>query len=479
MNAVVLSSLGEALIDWFPFLSVLTAGISIHTVIYIALVMIIIYLALQKSYRPEEPVILTEKEIQECIDGFHPQPLFPELNEQEALDAIQPIVSSAADTKIVVNDIECINLASLSPLNFQNNPEVKATADATLRKYGPGSCGPRGFYGTMDLHLDFEDDTAKFFGGEGSIFYSSGLALLTSAISAYATRGDIIVCDDGIRHGIEMGNLLSRSLLYFFKHNDMDELENALKEAIKSSRGKLTRRWIVVEGVYFNSGDICKLNRVVELAKQYRFRMMIDETFAVGTLGKTGRGAIEHFNLNPRDFDLILVDVTIPFATVGGICVGRRKVTEHQRLAGSGYCFSASNPPYLVASGIKSLQMLREQPERVERVRQNAKLLRQLLSNMPGTVLCGDEAVPFMHLRIAKPAEKRIQDERLLQRIVDSAREQGVALTRAKYVHTTKLLPPPSIRVTVSCDHTEEQLREAAAVIRKTVEEELSRAADE
>ena len=151
-----------------------------------------------------------------------------------------------------------------------------------------------------------------------------------------------------------------------------------------------------------------------------------------------------------------------------------------QRLAGSGYCFSASNPPYLVATGIKSLEIMKNHPERVQAVRRNAQYLRNRLASVPGVVLSGSDGIPIIHMRLDEEhaSARRIDTERTLQRIVDSARQRGVALTRAKYVHTTKFLPPPSIRISVSCDHTEQQLQEAVDVIQAVVAKELGIASD-
>jgi 7-keto-8-aminopelargonate synthetase-like enzyme len=166
-----------------------------------------------------------------------------------------------------------------------------------------------------------------------------------------------------------------------------------------------------------------------------------------------------------------------------------------------------------VTAGRKSLELLQNHPERVTAVQKNAQFIRRLLSKVPGVelsgtcnhqatampllvpianvccvcitctaaaaaaaVISGDERAPFVHMRLDEDhaSKRRIDTERTLQAIVEAARKEGVALTRAKYVHTTKLLPAPSIRVCVSCDHTEEQMTKAVDVIHKVVSQVLN-----
>lgn len=170
----------------------------------------------------------------------------------------------------------------------------------TLRETGTGSCGPRNFYGTLDVHLTFEEEMAKFLKTESAILYASGLATTASVIPTFAGRGDFIVSDERVRKPIQIGNFTSRATVNYFRHNDvnhMEELMMKITEGIRSRGVKGVRRYVVVEGFYQNYGTLCRLPEVVALAKQYKFRVIVDDSIGLGCLGATGRGILEHFNL--------------------------------------------------------------------------------------------------------------------------------------------------------------------------------------
>ncbi len=134
------------------------------------------------------------------------------------------------------SDKPLLDFSSSGCLGLSSHPDVVATAKAGVLKYGVGSCGPRGFYGTFDVHLQVETDLAKFFGVEEAIVFSSGYATVSSTIPAFAKRGDVVVCDKGISHSLQTGVLLSRATAYWFKHNDPEDLERVLLE--------IERQWV-------------------------------------------------------------------------------------------------------------------------------------------------------------------------------------------------------------------------------------------
>jgi serine palmitoyltransferase len=194
-----------------------------------------------------------------------------------------------------------IDMASFGFLGLSSNPKVIEAAKQGVIKYGVGSCGPRGFYGTFDVHLQAEADLAKFFGVEEAIVFSSAYATVSSTIPAFAKRGDFLICDKGISHSLQTGVLLSRANAYWFKHNDPEDLERVLIEVEKHQLEKgmdmdrpPVRKFLVVEGLYPNYGDVAPLARYLELKKRHCFRIMLDDSFGLGALGATGRGVVEH-----------------------------------------------------------------------------------------------------------------------------------------------------------------------------------------
>ncbi|XP_015416739.1 PREDICTED: serine palmitoyltransferase 1 isoform X4 [Myotis davidii] len=173
------------------FVTVISQAPAYHLILEGILILWIIRLLFSKTYKLQERSDLTVKEKEELIEEWQPEPLVPPISKDHpALN--YNIVSGPPSHSIVVNGKECINFASFNFLGLLDNPRVKAAALASLKKYGVGTCGPRGFYGTFDVHLDLEDRLAKFMKTEEAIIYSYGFATIASAIPAYSKRGDIV-----------------------------------------------------------------------------------------------------------------------------------------------------------------------------------------------------------------------------------------------------------------------------------------------
>lgn len=140
-------------------------------------------------------------------------------------------------------------------------------------------------------------------------------------IPAFCKRGDVIVMDEACNYAIQSGTLLSRSRVYRFRHNDMDSLEQTLRQIDAedlAAKRPLTRRFILVEGIYAHLGDLCPLDKVFALKQRYQYRLLVDETMSLGVLGRTGRGACEHYGIDPSDVDVIVASMSTSLATVGG-----------------------------------------------------------------------------------------------------------------------------------------------------------------
>ncbi|XP_078656406.1 serine palmitoyltransferase 1-like [Branchiostoma floridae x Branchiostoma belcheri] len=440
-----------------------------HIVIEVLLIVWIIGLLFSKSYRIQERVQLTEKEKEDLLAEWQPEPLVPDTPEDHP--ALHPrVVSGKAGLKVVVDGKECLNLATLNFLGMLGNKRIEKAANSALYKYGVGSCGPRGFYGTVDVHLDLEDKLAKFTRTEEAILYAYGFATIASAIPAYSKRGDIVFCDEGACFAIQKGLLASRSKVVYFKHNDMEDLERLLKEQAKDDKknpkkAAVTRRFVLVEGIYMNYGDIVPLPKLVELKYKYKVRIFIEESLSFGVLGDNGRGVTEHFGVPIEDIDLISANMEMSLASIGGFCCGDSFVIDHQRLSGQGYCFSASLPPMLSVAASEALLIMEEKPGIFEELRTRCKWLHAKLSSIPGLKVCGEPISPIMHLQLAAPSS-RTEATTKLETICNECMDQGVALTVARYLEGEEhLVPPPSIRIAVNVELTEDDIDHATSVI--------------
>ncbi|XP_064386088.1 serine palmitoyltransferase 1-like [Halichondria panicea] len=447
-----------------------------HVAVEAILIAWICYLLLfSKRYRPQSKHDkLSKEEEDELIGEWNPEPLVPDGYPSDREVDPSPIVTGTAGAHITVNGKECLNLATLNFLGLLENSTVKEAAARSIQKYGVGSCGPRGFYGTVDVHLELEKRLAKFTQREETILYSYGFAAVSSCIPAYSKRRDIIFVDEGVAFSIQKGLVASRSKLKYFKHNDMADLHRLLEEQRKldeknPAKAKVTRKFMVAEALYYNWGDLAPLPKLVEFRNKYRIPLILDESVSFGVLGATGRGATEHFELDPEDVDIMCVSLDMAVASVGGFCAGKAYVIDHQRLSGLGYCFSASVPPMMASAAIEGLNIMEGDGSIFTRLRANAKKMRELLFGVSGVEVCGLEACPVIHLRVTTPTSCQESDQQLLQTIADECIASGVAIVTAKYLDEEYQKPPPSLRLTVSSEHTEAELTTAAGVIKQAI----------
>ena len=502
-----------------------------HLGVELVLVVTIVFLLTRKPSKPNsgrgKP--LSKQEQQELVDEWQPEPLAPPRydddddddddvdGEEEAARLRRPVGAagkpsqiryrappvlagnpaapyvylsseSAASLKVDAGS-KLLNMVSTNFANLATHPRVQAACEAAIDKYGCGSCGPRGFYGTIDVHLDLERECARFLGTEESILYSYDISTPASAIPAFCKTGDLVVCDSGCSYAIQSGIQLSRSTCVLFAHNDVCDLERVLKElSHKHQAGAGTqRRFIVVEGIYGNYGDAAPLEEVVRLKNKYGFRVIVDESFAWGCVGRRGRGALERAGVDPKSVDIVLASLGHAMGSVGGICAGSSRVCDHQRLSGAGYVFSASLPPYLAAAALASLDVLREEgPERVATLARKVGFFRDKLMEDEGVYplvlsedLGADKAggrSPLMHLQYASNGQNKrpgglayAARVRLLDAVVQEAAKEGVLLAQAKYSVLDRLAGtiPPSIKLAVNVDHADKDLARCAAIIKK------------
>ncbi|BFG05680.1 serine palmitoyltransferase 1 [Drosophila madeirensis] len=412
----------------------------------------------------------TKEEEDSIIENYEPEPLVGETDPNHPLLRTR-VVTSKVGKRINVDGHDCLNLGSHNYLGLLEDQDILEEACKSLRKYGVGSCGPRGFYGTMDVHLELEERIAKFMDLEEAIVYSYGFSTVASAIPAYAKRGDIIFVDEAVNFSIQKGLDASRSTIVYFKHNDVKDLERLLveqeKRDLKNPKKALkTRRFLVAEGIYMNTGEICPLPELVALRKQYKLRIFVDESISFGTLGKGGRGVTEHFNIDRNEIDLISAGMEGSMATIGGFCVGSHFIAEHQRLSGLGYIFSASLPPMLTQAAISALDRFEREPQIFEQLQTNAWLLHKIFSHFSKLRLCGDKLSPVKHLYLALPLENNDAERKLLTEVADKCIARGVAVVEAAYLQDREHKPVrPSIRIAVNRLLEESEIAAAFEII--------------
>ncbi len=249
---------------------------------------------------------------------------------------------------------------SNSYLGLTNHPKVIEAAIEAVRKYGTGCAGSRYLNGTLDMHREFEHELAEFVGKDDAVIYSTGFQTNLGTISCVVGRDDYIVCDELDHASIVEGRRLSFATPIKFKHNDMASLEKALAHCRPESL-----KFIVVDGVFSMEGDIANLPGIVALKEKYNCAIMVDEAHGFGVLGDHGRGTCNHFGLTD-DIEIIMGTFSKSLAAIGGFCAADNETINWIRHHSRSYIFSASNTPAATAAARAALQIMKNEPERIE-----------------------------------------------------------------------------------------------------------------
>ncbi len=279
-------------------------------------------------------------------------------------------LESRQDKEVVMEGKRRIMLGSNNYLGLTTCKEVLNTAEKALSKYGTGCSGSRFMNGTLDLHVELERELAGFLGTEDAITFPTGFQTNLGIISSMVGRNDYVICDRENHASIYDGCRLSYGTMLRYHHSDMDELERMLKK-VPTTSGCL----IVTDGVFSMKGDICKLPEIVSLARRYGARIMVDDSHAIGVIGKGGRGTASHFGLE-GEVDIIMGTFSKSLASLGGFMAGSRTAVDYARHTSRPFIFSASMTPANTASALAALRHLKSQPDIVERLKSIADYTR-------------------------------------------------------------------------------------------------------
>ena len=269
-------------------------------------------------------------------------------------------IQSDQDTEVIINGKKVLMFGSNAYLGLTNHPKVKEAAIEAVKKYGTGCAGSRFLNGTLDLHIQLEKRLAEFVGKEDAIVYSTGFQVNLGVVSCLTGREDYILWDELDHASIIEGHRLSFSTKLKYKHNDMESLEKQLQKC-EPDKVKL----IVTDGVFSMEGDVAKLPEIVALAKKYNASIMVDEAHGIGVFGKQGRGTCDHFGV-AKDVDLIMGTFSKSFASIGGFIAADESIINYLRHHSRSYIFSASNTPAATAAANAALDIMMNEPERIQ-----------------------------------------------------------------------------------------------------------------
>ncbi len=356
-------------------------------------------------------------------------------------------MESQRGTTVRLDGRDMIMLSSNDYLGLSYHPKVIEASQAALKQWGTSTNGARISNGSRAFHLELEEKLADFLGREACHVHAAGYLSCMSSVAAFAQKGDVIFADKNIHSCLWDGIRLSTATVERFSHNNPDDLRQVIN-ATATDAAKL----LVVEGVYSMEGHIARLPELTEIAEEHGCFTVLDDAHGFGVLGRQGRGTVDHYNLNDK-VDVLCGSLSKSLASVGGFVSGSRDVIEYLRTNSKQTTFSAAISPAQAAAAQAALEVMRTEPQHLERLWANTRKFKAILKALGlDTWESETPAIPI----VLGSKEKVYPFWRALL-------EHGVftVMSIAPAVPAGKDL----IRTAVSAMHTEEQLEKVAEAI--------------
>ncbi|MEY2513094.1 MAG: 8-amino-7-oxononanoate synthase, partial [bacterium] len=356
------------------------------------------------------------------------------------------LVSGPQGPNVVLDGRPVMLLCSNNYLGFADHPRVQeAAADAALR-WGVGAGASRLVSGTMTVHKRLEQKLAAFKGTESALLFGSGYLANLGVVGALARPGEVVFSDELNHASIIDGCRLSRAEVFVYDHNDVEHLAWGLAQA--GPRAAL----IVTESVFSMDGDVAPLEDISALAQRYDVRVVVDEAHATGCIGPGGRGAVADAGLE-GEIDVVVGTLGKALGSYGAFAACDSEIAKLLTNCARSLIYSTAPPPPAVAGALAALELLCEQPRRVDRLHANAAVLRSELAREGFDVSCSTtQIVPLI-----------VGDASTAMRVCEAALERGVF---------AQAIRPPTVpdgtsrlRLAVMATHTKDELRDAAQVL--------------
>ncbi len=285
---------------------------------------------------------------------------------------------------------ELISWASYNYLGMSGDPLVTAAAKAAIDRYGTSVSASRLVSGEKTIHGELERAIADLVGAEDALTFVGGHATNETVIGHVVGPGDLVLHDAFAHNSLLQGAILSGARRRPFPHNDVAAAEAILTQV----RGHYRRVLVVVEGIYSMDGDYADLPRFVGLAKRTKALLMVDEAHSIGVMGPKGRGIGEHFRVAAADVDLWMGTLSKAFGSCGGYVAGSATLVRWLKYTVPGFVYSVGLPPAAAGAALGAIELLRREPERVAKLRDNSRLFLQLAKEAGlNTGLSGDTAI--------------------------------------------------------------------------------------
>lgn len=406
---------------------------------------------------------MTVKRLIKRLDGDDRIDLLRAVRDSDVIPYFR-VMESAAAPIVKVEGVDKIMLGSNNYLGLADHPQIKQGAHDAVSKFGSALTGSRLLNGTIDLHLELENEIAEWHGTQEAMVFTTGYQTNLGTISAVVGKEDVIIVDAAAHASIRDGSSLSGAEIRKFAHNDMDDLEVQLQKPVAGDGAVL----VIVDGLYSMEGDLAPLGEVTALCNKYGAALMVDEAHSIGIYGESLTGAAELFG-TAGDTDIRMASLSKSPSSTGGFIAGSSDLLDTLRINARAFLFSTSGVPAAVGASLASIKLIRSEEgrQRARRVLENAEALSSGLaragldvgasSPMPG----GRTVSPIVPLHVG--------NDLAAMSLWRSLFDKGIFTSAALYPAVPR--SGALLRLCVMASHTDEQVRKAVEIITETVAE--------
>src|SRR4051812_28323916 len=360
------------------------------------------------------------------------------------------LISGPQGPRVLLDGKPVLLLCSNNYLGLADHPRVREAAADAAKRWGAGAGASRLVSGNMTIHRRLEEKISEFKRSEACVLFGSGYLANTGIVQSLAREGDVVFSDSLNHASIVDGCRLATARTFVYDHCDLDHLEWGLREA--GGRGAL----IVTDGVFSMDGDVAPLAEIVELAHRFDARVMVDDAHGLGALGPGGRGSVAAAGLED-EVDIVVGTLGKALGSYGAYACTSRTMAKYLINTARSLIFSTALPPPAVAAAGAALDLLLEEPRRVERLQRNATIMREALAGHG--MATGESSTQVLPL-VVGDADDAV-------RVCERALDKGIF---------AQAIRPPTVpegssrlRLAVMSSHTRTELQEAAAVLAAAV----------
>ena len=345
---------------------------------------------------------------------------------------------------------EVIRYTSFDYLGVAGSPEVASAAKEAIDRFGSSASASRLVGGDNTILQSLDEEIARFVGTEAAMVFPSGYGTNASLFGHLFGEEDLILYDELAHTSIVQGSLLSKARRRAFPHNDVDFLDDLLADV----RHKYRRVVVAIEGVYSMDGDYPNLPRFIEVKQRHQALLYVDEAHSIGVMGETGRGICEHFGVGPDEGDLWMGTISKAFGSAGGYLAGRDVLIQYLKYTTPAFVFATATSPANAAAALAAVRLIREEPQRVARLRDRAALFLKLAHDA-GLNTGNSEDTPVIPIILG--------DSRRCIRVSHELLLRGVDAQPILYPAVPE--SASRIRFFITANHTEQQICHTVEVL--------------